>query len=707
MKLNTRARDIIQTLLAKEQAYITTGCIAEAIGVSAKTVMRELDEVSRVLAGCGLELEKKTGSGLGIKGSPAKLENLRNFLRETEEEHIYSPEERHSVIVSQLLARQEPVKLYAFASRLNVSEGTVSKDLDKLEPWFRQQRLRLIRKPGLGVYLQGEEKHIRKAIMDYIYTHIGEEALLGLMKENFAAGDSKNTRRSRQDICRSMLGLVDEEILHSLEDLVRELDGKLVSQLSDNAFIGLVAHLSLAVQRIRKNERIAMDGEVLRGLRSRKEFQAAEALGRNIAARFQISVPEDEVGYITMHLLGARNRYDKDHASASVMDNFHLVKLAKGIMRRAEEASGKSIRSNSGLLVGLVNHLGPSISRLKMDMNIRNPLLGEMKTQYPELMEISRYAVRDLEETLGTDMPDSEIAYIAMHLGAALEDRGGGQKTEYRVIVACPTGMGTSRMLASRLRREYEELRIVDQTSTMQLDAAYLSRTTADFIISTVPIPENRLPTVVVSPLLRESDREAIDRRLSILQAGRHKEQVDLPRPGFKEGLAGLEVYSRSILTLLQSFFFIEAESFRNMKEICRRTGSIVGRDAEEAAGIAEALIQREACGSTMVWGHGIVLLHCQSQYVPRLQLGVIHTGEQFAYDDSSHEKPRTVIVMAAPSGASAREKETIGYISSILLERWGLIELLHEGDQELIYHELEKIFREFFQEKYQQLMEG
>lgn len=77
---------------------------------------------------------------------------LREFLGQVNDRTFF-PEERRSIIVSQLLPNQEPVKLFALASLLGVTDGTISNDLDKLEGWFKGHGLKLVRKPGLVNHL--------------------------------------------------------------------------------------------------------------------------------------------------------------------------------------------------------------------------------------------------------------------------------------------------------------------------------------------------------------------------------------------------------------------------------------------------------------------------------------------------------------------------------------------------------------------------
>lgn len=52
--------------------------------------------------------------------------------------HEYSPAERQNIVLSHLLKSQEPIKLLTLAKLLNVTEATISNDLDKLETWIKR-----------------------------------------------------------------------------------------------------------------------------------------------------------------------------------------------------------------------------------------------------------------------------------------------------------------------------------------------------------------------------------------------------------------------------------------------------------------------------------------------------------------------------------------------------------------------------------------
>ena len=102
--------------------------------------------------------------------------------------------------------------------------------------------------------------------------------------------------------------------------------------------------------------------------------------------------------------------------------------------------------------------------------------------------------------------------------------------------------------------------------------------------------------------------------------------------------------------------------------------------------------------------GNAMILLHARTDLVPGPRFGILHLEQPMLYPERDGEAVRTAIVMLAPKESSCEALETIGAVSAALLERWGLIAILNEGNPHDIYQELEHIFRDFYQQKYKEL---
>ncbi|EJL46040.1 transcriptional antiterminator, partial [Brevibacillus sp. CF112] len=229
MHVSSRQRSIMEILL-QEKKGITVAQIAERIGVSTRTVHRELDALDPLFAESGLELVRKTGAGVEVVGTPEqKLALKMSVLHQTTTE--FTAEERKAIILCSLLAATEPVKLISLAIDLKVTTATISHDLDDLEELLGRYDLTLLRKRGYGVELLGNEASKRKAISRLIAEHLDDHELIGIIKENI----QNKSSRDMDSISRRLLSLIDREKLMKVENALSHLEAELPYPLPGSA----------------------------------------------------------------------------------------------------------------------------------------------------------------------------------------------------------------------------------------------------------------------------------------------------------------------------------------------------------------------------------------------------------------------------------------------------------------------------------------
>ena len=707
-KLNPRIKEILLQL-AKATAPITLSEIARILKVSTKTIRRDLPYVEEILREYDFNLDKKTGVGIELLASSQEKTQLIQLFHEQTTQQVYTPAQRQTAITGQLLSDQEPIKLFKLTKKLRVTESTISNDLDKLEPWFSNHGLSLIRKPGLGIYIQGSEQEIRKAIIHYIYENIDESALLGIFRDDFS--NPKETSASIAiDASRQLLNLVEPDVIIKLTKLLKELEDVMDKKLSDSAYIGLTVHLALAIKRMQTSDSISMPQSYLIELQQNPEYKIAKNIAFQMNRTFHLTIPDAEIGYITMHLLGARNQYFLTENTDKVINNFKLVQLTTQMIKIAEQQTNMSLIKNEKLLIGLVNHLGTSIRRLQMNMEIRNPLLKDMNEHYPQLMHISKKCAQILESKLNLIMPEAEIAYIAMHLGAAIESQHKVFKPIYKVAIACPTGMGSSRLLATRIEREYESLKISNIISAIRVNENELHKSNVDFVISTTPITNCALPVVVVNSLLLDDDKLTIENQINLLNTTTETlAKITKPNYTFGEKLTILTDYGQAILELLNNFFFIVDENADSLENAIVNISKFLKSNILEQEILEKAFLERERYGTTFVADSPLILLHCRSEVISQLRFGVIQLAHHMTIQNENNETKqiKTIVVMLAPDETSKTKLETISYLAKMLLERFGFLDLLQNGDQALIRLEVGNMLEEFYKEKNTALMEG
>lgn len=177
--INSRQKELLLSVLLAS-APVPLQQLAKAVKVSIRTVQREMDALKSILRQYGLKIVAKAGVGVQIEGSEHEKRKLRESLSETHTAMVYSPDKRQQGLIRDLLLAKEPVKLFVFSRKYGVTEATISYDMDRMEEWFGNFGVRLVRKPGLGVYLEGTEQQIRMAASNVLHRGMTVEEWLEL-----------------------------------------------------------------------------------------------------------------------------------------------------------------------------------------------------------------------------------------------------------------------------------------------------------------------------------------------------------------------------------------------------------------------------------------------------------------------------------------------------------------------------------------------
>ena len=409
MYIPGRERRILEILLDRD-TFVTVKELAEALDVSKRTIHRDLKNAETTLMKYDITLVKKASVGLKVQGTQEARQHLHQDLSIVAS-HDYLPEERQAIILSSLFSAREPVKLFTLADELHVTFTTIINDLDELEAQLFEYKLELIRKRGFGVQIHGEEKNKRQAISHLITKYIDPFELISLYKENV-----QKDYEQHQSIAERLLGLVQADRLQALEKAVEQIKQELPYELADNAYIGLIVHLALAVERLKNGDTINFDETHLTQIEGTEEYRTATILSQKLEKALELTIPEAEIGYITMHLLGAKLRAGDHYViEDSAMD---IAYKAKELIQYVSTVLDVQLTQSATLLNDLVAHLKPAIYRMKKEMKITNPIIEDIERDYKELFMLMKEAVSVVFPNL--KFPREEIGFLVLHFGSVL-----------------------------------------------------------------------------------------------------------------------------------------------------------------------------------------------------------------------------------------------------------------------------------------------
>jgi len=504
MKKSTRLFELYKYLV-DQKGPVSIQVLSEILDVSSRTIRYDLNEIEDLIQKYELKLTKKPNFGVLLEGeAEEQFKVFAEFNDFYNSRHFRSAKMRKYLILYRLFQKKEPILIFELADLLDVSSTTVSKDLDQVENWLTKKNLALIRRRNYGVQIEGAEIDIRHAMKSLLNESYETGNMIELLNKSNKKVDFKSRLEHGYD--EEIKNLLGELNLEEIESVVKMAEKELSIRFTDSAFTGLIVHVAFAISRLLAEQDIKIDPERLKMIKKKNEFEIARKIGDLLEEKFPVEIPKDEIGFITIHLLGAKMREGK---ASSELKEDELEYLVKEMIRVVEKYFSTSLAGDQKLYSGLLVHLQAIVNRIIFNLPIQNPLLEDIKEKYSEVFEASKLAARLIQSEFYVEISEDEVGYLTIHFGAALERINFQKRKKAKVAIVCSSGVGTTNLLEVRLKNEFKAIEIVDSLSSLDLEDNEILKE-IDFVISTIPLSLEAKDVIEVNPFLEENDIEKI-----------------------------------------------------------------------------------------------------------------------------------------------------------------------------------------------------
>lgn len=645
--LSPNGNRLIRKLAELPPVWFTAAALAESIGVSRRTVLRELPGIEKWLHAAGFRFERSPGQGVRLDENEERRAAL---LRALAGGGALSRAERIDRLIALLFAADGPVKTFRLACELQVSEHTLSGDLNAAADWLLARGVKLQRRAGVGVWLEAPPETLRRAI--------------GVrLRPQLAQTDWQRFLDEKQE--NTPLGLLDRADMAAAARVLQEFEQSGRFFFSDSAFLSLTLHMTLLAGQIRRSGPPPSDG-------ARGASDEALALLRALRGALGVRLPDGEAAYLDRCLKAAAGRPDWEDPQ-----ELRVGYLASLLIRGMERETGVELTGFSTLREDLCAHLRPMLLRMERGERIENPQLSPLQSQYPALWQAVRLVCNEAAQALPlSPIPDEEAGFLAMHFGAVLEEC---EKTRRRLraVVVCPAGMATSRFLTSQLDREFPEIAVERMCPMRSLDEDALRREGIDLILSTVPL-QTDFPHIFVGAVLQEKDRIQLR---SAVEAFQQKPGAPVSRPPETPAadLRYAGALSAYMMDLLDTVAVRDVAAPQGRMDFIRAAARLFCPDPERAKPIEDALVRREGLGDTFVPPLRALLLHCKTPSVSGCRLGYLRAVPPLAGPDGVLEGALVLLAPDRPEGDVCQR--VMQEVSAALIDRPPLIEALRAGE--------------------------
>ncbi|WKA54778.1 BglG family transcription antiterminator [Planococcus shixiaomingii] len=689
MFVTFREKSIIQ-LIVRTAGKHTVHSLSTYVNVSARTIQRDLKSVEKLLKQFDLVLKRTVDEGLYIDGKNEQIYRLVQQLisiQPTDE----TPEERKLNLLIVLLHEGPSFKTRMLANQLGVSTATLSAYLDDLTEWLSKFSILLTRKRGVGVELEGTEANKRHALANYFLVYFYEDIVehLYLLQQ----GDQLE---------EGILGYFSPQYLAMAESLVNQRINKEQTQLADSDYIGLIIHMCLTIQRT-ENNFLLEQGDVTVN-EDTNEYQLMKQLCGEVNEHLSSSLTACDVHFLSIILRGSKVQ----GADLAYYDSVLLGKLIKKVIGEVSANLHVNLSDDFSLYQGLLAHMGPSIFRLNQNLDLYNPLTDDIKRKYPVLyMAVARSLEKVFEDI---DFPADEIAFIVLHFGSALLMNE--EKVQIDAVVICPTGIGTSKMLASRIQKEIIEINSVKILSINDFQSAQFDD--YDLIISTIRLPLTEVDYIMVNPLLSDKDigsiesylqnnLEKITRKKRYLNPEHQRpSKTQSNRPSVQHLLQEIKDVQTSMDAILANLRVYRkrnvADHWKALNDMVEQAGA--DNLVTDTAAVMRQLEEREKKGGLGIPNTTMGLFHCRDTSVQELIFQVAHLDKLSTVEgmDNKQMQIKNVLLMLAPAKMNDKEQEILSLISTSLIESDVSMMIFSSSNEKLIRQKLEDLFLDYLQ---------
>lgn len=464
----------------KNNEEITLKEISEKFSISQRNIRYEIEKINEYLL-------KNNYKNIEIEKGVLKSSIWTKIIELLEEGGSYalsSDERKYSLILKTLLEGE--INQKKLAEELDVSLTTIKSHLKEVKIFLESYNIQLMIKPKKGLELIGEEESIRGALLKVINIII-----------------KGNSKYLKEKIKECILEKISDDGIKRFINYCQKLMRIMVS---DEAYQIIANYIKISIYMNSIGKKI-INIKNEKFLSDTKEYKCIRKASSILEEYYEIELCEYEYLKMTDYFLGS-NTYNLNY---SYYDNWVEIEMVvKKMIMDFNNYIEEDILKDKILLEGLLNHIKPTIYRIKNKIELENSIYKEVIESYSNYFNITKSILEKLECSMNIKFTDDEISFFVIHFKAAI-DRNKIRNKKIKVILVCGLGYGTSKLLAQQLKQTYD-IEIMDIIPKYLIEKQ-IGRTDYDLVLSTVDIEDNIVdkPIIKLNAILTKDDQKKIE----------------------------------------------------------------------------------------------------------------------------------------------------------------------------------------------------
>ena len=208
-----------------------------------------------------------------------------------------------------------------------------------------------------------------------------------------------------------LINSTDLDLVSFLEEEIANIEIKIGKKLDERIHVNLIDHVAFAIQRHKDGLDFHNPLDANIRIMYKQEYEYATELLKNINKKFNIGLIDDEISFLAIHIHAATE-------SDSVRESRAKIEIATSIINKIYEKLSikKDIKSYS--YQRLLLHTSYALERMmqKEAIDIDSCVIKSLKDTYAFEFNVVSDIMKQIKEEYDIEFPESEIAYITIHV---------------------------------------------------------------------------------------------------------------------------------------------------------------------------------------------------------------------------------------------------------------------------------------------------
>lgn len=507
VQLTKRQSAILHCL--REDAPVSGDYLAKTLGVSSKTIGREISELSELLPRHGATVCSKTGVGHLLQITDR--EQYAGFLTEQQREPAQQSKipffyQRVHYIMRRLLLVDGYVKLGDLAEELYSSRTTITSDMRYVKEELAFYDIAVEQRPNHGVCIRAREHDIRLCLVDeYAYYHHRQTVPPEQEYDDLLRLDEEQRRGLEQILFEALREFTDIDVPYrNIIKIIRLI--ALTPRRRDYSMVGSYTE------------------EEIYSTTQRATYNAAKYIAKRCGPFLGYTFTREDLVLLTLYLVGYRDFIQVD----GITRQNRFLTMHRFAEQLIDELcainSFDSVYRDASLCNTLALHLLSMKIRMEYHIKIDHSLNSQIKLRVGSV-ELAVQSSRIIEREWGRRMDENEICSLALVIYPIF----GRYNTEHKkknIILLSSISKSYGQSVAERFYRNFPAyLQHIEVLEVQDLETADLGRYSCIFSdVAQSLLPSVALPVVPYSTFFGEREKLAI--RYVLTLGNNHFKQV-------------------------------------------------------------------------------------------------------------------------------------------------------------------------------------